>query len=289
MDRNSAEMPLKEDMSGEDDDTPETVPVPRSLIPHLSQTAILLDIDGTLLELAPTPREVWVPPGLAKTLNRLHERTSGALALVSGRSLNDIDLIFAPEQFPGVGGHGAEMRVSADSESVATHAPPLDKELKRRLAAIAKLSPGILLEDKGYSLALHYRLAPHAEKAIYAAVSLIRADLPNAPIEVLPGKCGCEIKHSGFDKASGVRELMNHEPFKGRQPIFIGDDVTDESQFAIMPDLNGLAFSVGRRAQGVAGHFDEPRDVREWLAHFLDDENAGAGWSGARGVRSAPC
>ena len=104
----------------------------------------------------------------------------------------------------------------------------MDKELKRRLAAIAKLSPGILLEDKGYSLALHYRLAPHAEKAIYEAVSLIRADLPNAPIEVLPGKCVCEIKHSGFTKATGVRELMKHEPFKGRRPLFIGDDVTDE-------------------------------------------------------------
>ena len=177
--------------------------MPRALVPHLSETAILLDIDGTLLDLAPTPREVWVPPGLAKTLEpACSTRTSGALALVSGRSLNDIDLIFAPEQFPAVGGHGAEMRLSADSEAVATHAPPMDKELKRRLAAIAKLSPGILLEDKGYSLALHYRLAPHAEKAIYEAVSLIRADLPNAPIEVLPGKCVCEIKHSGFNKAS---------------------------------------------------------------------------------------
>ena len=150
----------------------------------------------------------------------------------------------------------------------------MDKELKRRLAAIAKLSPGILLEDKGYSLALHYRLAPHAEKAIYEAVSLIRADLPNAPIEVLPGKCVCEIKHSGFTKATGVLELMTHEPFKGRRPLFIGDDVTDETVFAIMPDLDGLAFSVGRRAKGVAGHFDEPGDVRQWLAHLLDDEKA---------------
>jgi trehalose 6-phosphate phosphatase len=251
--------------------------VARELAQRLGESAILLDIDGTLLDLAPTPREVWVPPGLAETLNRLHDKTSGALALVSGRSLNDIDLIFAPEQFPAVGGHGAEMRISIDSEAVATHAPPMDKELKRRLAAIAKLSPGILLEDKGYSLALHYRLAPHAEKAIYAAVSLIRADLPNAPIEVLPGKCVCEIKQSGFDKATGVRELMTHEPFRGRRPIFVGDDVTDESVFAIMPDLGGLAFSVGRRAQGVTGHFDEPRDVRAWLASLIDGE-AGARW-----------
>ena len=267
-----AEMPLEDDIAGDDEGAPETVPVPRSLVPHLSESAILLDIDGTLLDLAPTPREVWVPPGLAKTLHRLLVRTNGALALVSGRSLNDIDLIFAPEQFPVVGGHGAEMRITADSEAVASHAPPMDKELKLRLAAIARLSPGILLEDKGYSLALHYRLAPHAEKAIYAAVSLIRADLPNAPIEVLPGKCVCEIKHSGFTKATGVRELMAHEPFRGRRPLFIGDDVTDESVFAIMPDLDGLAFSVGRRAKGVAGHFDAPSDVREFLAHLLDDE-----------------
>ena len=266
------EMPLEDDLAGSDEAAPETVPVPRSLVPHLSEIAILLDIDGTLLELMPTPREVWVPPGLSKTLNRLMVRTNGALALVSGRSLNDIDLIFAPDQFPSVGGHGAEMRIDPDSGSVASHAPPMDKELKRRLAAIAKLSPGILLEDKGYSLALHYRLAPQAEKAIYEAVSLIRADLPNAPIEVLPGKCVCEIKHSGFTKATGVRELMTREPFKGRRPLFIGDDVTDETVFGIMPDYDGLSFSVGRRAQGVSGHFDAPSDVREFLAHLLDDE-----------------
>lgn len=274
MNQNLADMPLQDDIPSPDKASRTAGPAAREPALRLDQSAILLDIDGTLLDLAPTPREVWVPPDLSTTLNRLLARTSGALALVSGRSLNDIDLIFAPEQFPAVGGHGAEMRISADSEAVATHAPPMDKELKRRLAAIAKLSPGILLEDKGYSLALHYRLAPHAEKAIYAAVSLIRADLPNAPIEVLPGKCVCEIKHSGFNKATGVVELMTHEPFRGRRPIFIGDDVTDEAVFGIMPDLGGLAFSVGRRAKGVADHFDEPRDVRNWLAHLLDDEAA---------------
>jgi len=267
------EMARQDDVSPEQDEARDSVPVPLSLVPRLSEIAILLDIDGTLLDLMPTPREVWVPPGLATTLNRLLDRTSGALALVSGRSLNDIDLIFAPQQFPAVGGHGAEMRLAADGEALAARAPPMDKELKLRLAAIARLSPGILLEDKGYSLALHYRLAPHAEKAIDEAISLIRADLPDAPIEVLPGKCVFEIKHSGFTKAIGVRELMTHAPFKGRRPLFIGDDVTDESVFAIMPDLNGIAFSVGRRAKGVAGHFDEPADVREFLAHLLDDEN----------------
>src|SRR5271168_1618572 len=269
-----AKMPIEENLSPDDEAAPDSVPVPHSLVPHLSQTAILLDIDGTLLDLAPTPREVWVPPGLANTLNHLLLRTSGALALVSGRSLNDIDLIFAPAQFSAVGGHGAEMRIKTEGEAVAINAPQMDQELKRRLAAIARLSPGILLEDKGYSLALHYRLAPHAEEAIFAAVALIRADLPDAPIEVLPGKCVCEIKHTGFTKATGVRELMTRQPFRSRRPIFIGDDVTDETVFAIMPDLKGLAFSVGRRAQGVAGHFDEPSDVRAFRARLTDDSAA---------------
>ena len=244
----------------------ETASITHPLLPPLDELALLLDIDGTLLDLAQTPSEVWVPPGLADTLGRLVGRSSGAMALVSGRSLNDIDMIFAPAVFPAVGGHGAEMRLTTDTEAVAAHAPPMDKDLRRRLAAIAKLAPGILVEDKGYSLALHYRLAPQAEEAIYQEVARLRADLPSAQLEVLPGKCVCEIKHSGFTKATGVRELMLHDPFKGRRPLFIGDDVTDETVFAIMPDYDGLSFSVGRRAQGVDGHFDTPADVRAFLA-----------------------
>jgi trehalose 6-phosphate phosphatase len=269
MDQDLSAMP--QDVSRDDDEAPDAVPVPHLLVPHLHETAVLLDIDGTLIDLAPTPREAWVPPGLAKTLNGLIVKTGGALALVSGRSLNDIDLIFAPEQYPAIGGHGAEMRLSRDGEA-SSITPPLDKELKRRLAAIARLSPGILLEDKGYSLALHYRLAPHAERAIFEAISLIRADLPDAPVEVLPGKCVFEIKHVGFTKATGVRELMTRAPFAGRRPLFIGDDVTDESVFAIMPEFDGLAFSVGARVRGVDGHFDAPQDVREFLARLLDEK-----------------
>jgi len=267
---NLAEKPLR-DKSPEQDDAPDRLPVARALVPQLNETAILLDIDGTLLDLMPTPREVWVPPGLAMTLNGLVAATSGALALVSGRSLNDIDLIFAPDRFPAIGGHGAEMRLNAEGEAAAPLAPPLDKELKRRLAEIARISPGILLEDKGYSLALHYRLAPHAKDAIDAAIALIRADMPDAAVEVLPGKCVFEIKPAGFTKANGVRALMRHAPFAGRRPLFIGDDVTDESVFEIMPEMKGLAFSVGRRARGVNGYFDAPRDVRAFLANLLDD------------------
>src|SRR6201991_899133 len=132
MNQDVIEMPL-DDVSPEDltplQEKPDAVPVPHLLVPHLNETAILLDIDGTLLDLMPTPREVWVPPGLSQTLNGLLAKTSGALALVSGRSLNDIDLIFAPDEFPAVGGHGAEMRLALDGAAVPAQAPPLDKEL----------------------------------------------------------------------------------------------------------------------------------------------------------------
>ena len=166
----------------------------------------------------------------------------------------------------------AEMRLSFENEAVASRAPPMDNDLKKRFTAIAALSPGILLEDKGYSIALHYRLAPQFERTIYEAVSAIRSDLPGAAFEVLPGKSVCEIKPIGFTKATGVRELMKHAPFAGRLPLFIGDDVTDESVFEIMPSYKGVSFSVGRQAHGVNGHFGAPKDVRAWLARLLDDD-----------------
>jgi trehalose 6-phosphate phosphatase len=238
-------------------------------LPGVSALAVLLDIDGTLIDLAPTPRAIVVPGGLTDTLNGLLQKTSGALALVSGRSLVDIDWIFAPERFPAVGGHGAEMRLAAGNEAVDIHAPPLAEDLKQRLAAVADIDPKILVEDKGYSLALHYRLAPHAEKTIYAQVARIRAELSSAPLQLLPGKSVLEIKHAGFTKASGVRELMDRAPFKGRRPLFIGDDITDESVFDIMPEFGGFAFSVGRRARAVSGHFDTPADVRAFLTQLL--------------------
>ena len=259
--RDTTSMPTETATDGE----PVTLPE----LPSLRELAILLDIDGTLIELAPTPRAIVVPEGLVATLNGLLQHTAGALALVSGRSLADIDWVFAPEKFPAVGGHGAEMRLSADMEAVDVHAPAMEKELKRRLAAVAEIDPKILVEDKGYSLALHYRLAPHAEKTIYAEVARIRAELSSAPLQVLPGKSVLEIKHAGFTKATGVRELMSRAPFKGRRPLFIGDDVTDESVFDIMPDFAGFSFSVGREARAVSGHFGAPADVRAFLAQLL--------------------
>src|SRR5947207_6807813 len=241
----------------------EAHPAPsRRALPPLARCALLLDIDGTLLDLAPTPDQVVVPKGLRSCLQTLFERTRGAVAFVSGRSIIDIDRIFAPFVFPAVGGHGAEMRVSPKSEACAVGAQPMSVELKRRFWALSELSERILFEDKGYSVAIHYRQAPEFERAIFAAVAAIRGDLSEAPIDVLPGKRVVEIKASGFSKASGVRELMTHTPFKGRKPIFFGDDVTDDSVFAIMPDLLGLSYSVGRKARGVTGSFGRPRGVR---------------------------
>jgi trehalose 6-phosphate phosphatase len=264
-----SEAAVQEPGSTERDDRADAYPAAGSPLPGLSELAILLDIDGTLIELAPTPHEIVVPQGLTDTLNGLLAGTSGAMALVSGRSLADIDWMFAPDRFPAVGGHGAEMRLMVENEAVAIQAPPMAEELKRRIAAIAAIDPRILVEDKGYSLALHYRLVPDAEQAIYAEVARIRADLSSAAIDVLAGKSVCEIKQSGFTKATGVRELMGRAPFAGRRPLFIGDDVTDESVFAILPDFDGLSFSVGRRIPGLAGCFNAPADVRTFLAGLL--------------------
>jgi trehalose 6-phosphate phosphatase len=241
-----------------------------SLTSDLRECAILLDIDGTILDIAPTPREVWVPPALRHTLARLQDLTDGALALVSGRLLTDIDLIFAPLQLAAVGGHGAELRPVPGTEP-QRRAGSLSPELKRRLATLTELGPGILVEDKGYSLALHYRLAPDLGPALHAAVIDICAQLPSGMVEILPGKAVVEVKPARFSKALAVRELMKHRPFSDRHPIFIGDDVTDEPVFGVIPQFGGLGFSVGRIVPGVHGHFDRPEDVRAWLARIVAD------------------
>jgi trehalose 6-phosphate phosphatase len=238
------------------------------------KTAILLDIDGTLLDLAPTPHDVRVPSTLRKTLERLHECTGGAIALVSGRSLADIDLIFKPLKLTAVGGHGAEIRHDANGSAERNAGVPLDDELKQRLAYIARLDPEIIIEDKDYSLAIHYRLAPDKKRAIEDAVDRIIADLPPYSVEVLPGKGVREIKKVGFNKGTAIRELMAHPPFAGRRPVFVGDDTTDETAFAVMPEFGGLAISVGRMVPGVAKRFETPSDVRRWLERLAKSNGA---------------
>ena len=222
--------------------------------------ALLFDVDGTLIDIGPSPFEVEVPDELRASLVRLLELTGGATALVSGRPIVDLDRLFAPLKLPSIGGHGAETRVRADE--VINSAVPLPPELRRQLASAATLDSGIDLEDKGYSFALHYRRAPHAAERLRQHVAAGRAAFPGEPTELLLGKAMFEVKRPGINKGDAVRELIKHPPFAGRVPVFIGDDVTDESVFAIMPALGGKSFSVKRHSAGLDGMFESPAQVR---------------------------
>ncbi len=252
---------------------PEDVVAPR-FTPDLRAHAFLFDVDGTLVDIAPTPAEVRVPASLRRALARLIERTDGAVALVSGRPLADLDRLFEPLRLTAVGGHGAEFRLLDGSQAPMRDAPMLAAALKRALFAIA--GAGVFAEDKGYSVALHYRLVPEKESLVREAVARACAEAGPEPVEILPGKAVVEIKPAGFSKATGVQELMRRPPFRGRVPIFVGDDTTDESVFGIMPDFAGVAFSVGRQVAGAATHFDSPADVRAWLERLVPAAENGA-------------
>jgi trehalose 6-phosphate phosphatase len=225
--------------------------------------ALLLDVDGTLIDFGPSPQEVHVSDGLRDSLAHLLQATSGALALVSGRPISDLDALFAPLKLPTIGGHGAEMRVQGTD--IVNAATPLPHDLRRHLADAATPGSGVVVEDKGYSLALHYRKGPQHEDRLREHIAAGRAAFPTEATEVLPGKAMFEVKRPHVSKGDGVRALMTYPPFAGRVPVFIGDDVTDESVFAVLPELGGKGFSVGRRFAGLAGIFHSPGDVRNAL------------------------
>jgi trehalose 6-phosphate phosphatase len=231
----------------------------------LRDFALLLDVDGTLLDIAPTPHTVHVPESLLKALVRVGERTQGACALVSGRPIADLDLIFTPLRLPAVGGHGAEIRPDPKQDAHAHRAMPLDRTLKRRLLAVANRYEGVATEDKGYSLALHFRLALDSGLSVVDDVFQVCKAFPADSYELLSGKAVIEVKSVGFNKGTAVRELMTYPPFAGRAPIFIGDDTTDEDAFEVVPEFKGLSISVGRRVPGVDAVFETPAEVRRWL------------------------
>ena len=236
-------------------------------------SAVLLDVDGTLLDLADTPHSVVVPQRLKHTLKALALQSGGATSFVSGRSMADLDLLFAPLRLAAVAGHGAELRVRAGGMQRRYEAT-IPADLRRRLKEFGATHEGIIVEDKGYSCALHYRLAPGSDAYVHAAAVAVCADYPQYALDVLAGKFMVEVKPSGFNKGTGIRELMKSAPFRGRQPIFIGDDVTDEAAFAVLPEFDGIGFSVGRELPGVAGFFQTPSDVRAWLYRVADTVEA---------------
>lgn len=232
--------------------------------------ALLLDVDGTLIDIGPSPNEVHVGDDLRDSLARLSRATGGALALVSGRPIADLDALFAPLKLPAIGGHGAELRV----REVISSAAPLPQDLRRHLSDAATPGSGIIVEDKGYSLALHYRKAPQHEDRLRSHIAAGRAAFPAEATEVLLGKAVLEVKRPNVNKGDGVRELMRHPPFAGRMPVFVGDDVTDESVFAVLPGLGGKGFSVGRHFAGLAGIFHSPIEVREALRRLASNGKA---------------
>jgi len=229
-------------------------------------TALLLDVDGTLIDIKPSPHEVHVSAELRDLIARLSRQMGGALALVSGRPIADLDRLFAPLELPAIGGHGAEIRLHAGK--VKLGAVPLPDDMRRQLAGAAHPGSGIVVEDKGYSLALHYRSVPHDEKRLRATIDAGRAAFPGEATEVQHGKFMFEVKRPGISKGEAVRALMAEPPFADRQPVFIGDDVTDESVFAVLPQFKGLGYSVGRQFEGLAGIFDSPSQVRRALKDF---------------------
>jgi trehalose 6-phosphate phosphatase len=234
----------------------------------LKSIALLLDVDGTILDTAITPESVEVPGSLRSSLKELHAKTDGALALVSGRLIHNLDGLFAPLRLPAIGGHGAEMRLSVDEPARPRHAASVDGTLRKLVAATAARDPGIILEDKGSSLAVHYRLAPQMEATLKTEIAAIVAHLAARDLEVLHGKFVVEIKSINFSKGEAVSELMKNPPFAHRIPVFVGDDTTDESVFEILPMLGGIGYSVERFIAGANGTFDSPNEVRRWLARL---------------------
>ena len=226
-------------------------------------TALLLDVDGTLIDIGPSPFEVDVPASLVGSLERLIERTGGALALVSGRPIRDIDTLFAPLKLPAIGGHGAELR--PHGRDIIPRADPLPDKLRKQLVRAAESDARVVVEDKGYSVALHFRKAPEQEQRLRTLIEAARAEFPAEATEILPGKAMFEIKRTGLGKGEAVRALMARPPFAGRTPVFVGDDITDESVFAVLPGLHGRGYSVGLQYPGLAGIFATPGEVRAAL------------------------
>jgi len=235
-----------------------------SFIPH-SNVALFLDVDGTLLEIAATPAAVRVPAALCNTLHLASKRENGAMALISGRTIAELDLLFAPYVFPAAGQHGVEIR---DPEGNVSRpfidAGQLDPA-REVLTQLVTHYRGLLLEDKGSALAVHFRRAPQHERAVMV-VMVELADHLRDKFVLRDGKCVLELTPRGYSKRAAIEAFMRDPPFAGRTPVFIGDDVTDEDGFEAVNALGGYSVRVGDMAATAARfRFSSVSAVIAWL------------------------
>lgn len=223
--------------------------------------ALFLDFDGTLVDLAQQPEDVVVPPSLVATLRDLHAYLGGAVAVISGRPMEQLDAFLAPLRLPMAGVHGSERRAADGTLSLhATY--PLD-EVQRAAQALADQHPALRLESKRGSLALHYRQAPQLEAL---CLDTLRAAVEASPgLTLMRGKMVVEAKPGGASKGMAIDAFMHEAPFAGRQPVFIGDDFTDEVGFTVVQGRGGMGVKVGGGASAAWHRVESPpRCARSW-------------------------
>lgn len=235
-----------------------------SILANPRACALFLDVDGTLLDLAATPKSVRVPDGLIAILQRLSLAFDGAVAIITGRLISEIDLLLSPLRLAASGVHGAELRRAPDLEiERVTAALPADVIQSMRKLALD--IPGVIAEPKGAGLAIHYRLAPHAEGQILDALEAT-LDAHAGAFELLPGKRLYEVVPSGLSKGTALATLSALPAFRGRTPIMIGDDIGDETAFTAAENLDGFALRVaGEHYDADISDFAGPRAVVAWL------------------------
>ena len=235
----------------------------------VASAALFLDVDGTLLEIRDRPESVSADSGLIELLDTLSSRVDGALSLVSGRSIADIDRIFAPAKFPAAGSHGAELRVHpSDDVDIATTALPTG--VLSRLSKFSASHEGLLLERKSGGASLHYRMAPELKAQCRQLIDELMNEI-GQEFRLIPGKMVFELAPRGHNKGKAIAAMMNRKPFVGRRPVFVGDDVTDEDGFRTVNALRGVSVRVGEHRDSAAAYsLGSVADVRHWLESILD-------------------
>lgn len=249
---------------------------PRPPLPATdARWALLLDVDGTLLDFVDDPRSVRASAPLLALLHDLHEVTDGALALVSGRGLDDLDRIFERPRWAAVGMHGLELR-HANGAFRRLAVPPVQRaRMQQATAALAARFDGVQLENKQLAVALHCRRSPEQLARLGTAAAELVEHLPG--YELQPGNQVMEFKPAGMDKGRAVAELLQHTPFAGRVPVYLGDDLTDEHAFAAVNRRHGISIRIGDREPSAARFtLPDPAAAAVWLTRVLDALTYGA-------------